>query len=253
MPTVGQVAELRWGYTMSDIDGLVKVVGSISYRSFMLDFSDRWETAWDGIIVHLYGSEERPTRSELIQVGLDALSDLTDDWYRHQGYDAGRRRVKPNAVKYWGPVISPHHGFDETVAERLALPQVLGVLSAMEYDALTALAVHGSNAAAAAALGINTKAYTARLGRARRKFLAAWFDNETPRRLRAPATANTCRADHPRDKYGFTTSTGAWACRECKRISARRLRYARVSEDERASKTARVRAYRARVAEAAAS
>lgn len=248
MSTVAQTATLAHGYTMADIDGCTRSAMNISYRSWMLEWNDRWETAWDGIVVHLYRADAAPTRHELVTAGLNALGAMADAYWHHHGINPRTREMGANVARFWlAPVGGQLADFTDSIAERLALPQVLAVLTDLEYEAIAALAAHGSNTAAAAALGITTKTFSARVNAARRRFVETWLDHETP--PRAADLTQTCRAGHPRDdENGYVINGGRhWRCRTCGRARDRKRKALNATDETREKARLAARARRGAV------
>jgi hypothetical protein len=146
---------------------------------------DRYDTAWSAIAEHLYTVSEPPYRQELIRVGWQAIALGVRDGQRQRGYREGydgyssSGPTMPRFVRYWGPGVTSSH--EERVVENIAIRQIMAALTSPALrDAVMALAVHDDYAAAADALGIESKALRARLITARRRLVALWHEGETP-------------------------------------------------------------------------
>jgi hypothetical protein len=124
-------------------------------------------------------------RIELIQVGWQAIAQTVRDGYRARGYRDGDYGVDgaptmPRFVQFWSSPVVPSH--EERIVERIAVHQVLGTLTDVYRDAITALAIGDDYMRAADLLGIKYPALTQRLITARRQLLALWHEGETPHR-----------------------------------------------------------------------
>jgi len=225
--TVGDIATLAWGYTMADVDTLTRrAYNKAKNGAGIIAIVDRWEAAWFGIVEHLYAVDERPEPDELVKAGAHAVREAARECLQSHGLREGGNQRGSHFERYWRSVNASEDDFTERLAERLALPQVLGQLTDKEYEAISALAVHGSNVRAAAALGVGTAAQTGNVLRARRKILEAWFSPETPRQF-AHKSPDACRYGHARAEYGRRNAAGAWECLRCRRTNHVRAYYAR--------------------------
>lgn len=243
MSTVAQIATLAHGYTMADVDDIARWALNVSWRTQNLSWSDRYDAAWFGIAERLYrAGSPRPTRRDLLDAGLQALSATLDAEYRHHGIAKRSGQTAPHFAKYW-LAVGGSDDFTDRIVERLALPQVLAELTDLDYETFAALAAHGSNQAAAAALGIKAQAFNARVSRARRRFAETWLDHETP--PAPPDLTKTCKAGHPRDDTNGYSTGRQWVCRTCARASDRKRKAANTTEETRALATLAARARRA--------
>lgn len=220
MTTVAETATLAHGYTMAEIDALSFKAARRS-RSTVMAFEERQEVAWMAIVEMLYSGTERPTRFTLANCGSDAVDAESRRVLHAHGIRAGEPGVgehdqRPRFQQYWLPITTPTSDFTERIVEREALPQVLAKLTPTEYETIVTLAVHGSQKAAAEALGLNPNAYTQRLWRARGRLWCLWFEHETPP-PKTRASATTCRYGHSKADYGFTDARGSLHCRRCTR------------------------------------
>ncbi|MBB2914901.1 hypothetical protein FHS43_006213 [Streptosporangium becharense] len=197
---------LRWGYVVADLDRIARMALSRQVGLHTFEPAERYEIAWSAIALELYAAAERPTVGDLISAGWNAIAKTNADQARHHGRDRIRYKgtTRSSFRKYWGDAASLHTSSPEGgIVERLALEQIWPMLTAGQQEALAALAVHGSVAAAAQALGKTSTAVhvIARAGRLR--FKQWWHEGETPsrpwgrdRRRAEPATH--CPAGHER-------------------------------------------------------
>jgi hypothetical protein len=179
--------ELRHGYTLDDLRRLAGGVVKHAW-SQLGDQADRLEVAWSAIAEALYASESTPTRRELFQAGMDAMSrhDAQDRHHHGVAWSATQRYTgfgsSPSFQTYWclaRTSPSPEDG----VVERTALTQIWPRLSEGQRRALLALAAFDDYAAAAKALGIKYQSFHTLVRTARLRFLALWHEGETPSRI----------------------------------------------------------------------
>ena len=226
MGDVAEIATVAWGYTMADIERLARRVanGSKSFGVGAICSNDRREEAWCGIVERLYSATEYPAPAVLLEAGREAVSkQLSARDQSHGLRSDGEGGHGPGFMKYWRTVSSSSDDFTDGLAERLALPQVLALLTDVEYEAIMARAAHATLEQGAAALGIPTRTLRKRLDRARTKVTAAWLAPETPR-AKPTRGADVCKYGHSRAEHGYRTSADAWVCRICARNKHRRLR-----------------------------
>lgn len=220
--SIGETASLVHGYTMADLHKM-----SLYHAKRMAfmggDFSDRYEAAWFAVAELLYSSGREPTREEMHNTAKNGIRLWRAEELRHAGL-RGDGEERPAMQKFWGPVIAPRDDFTDQLTEVMALPQVLGQLTDLQYEAIAALAVHGSQRAAAEALGVNPQTFQDRVGKARKKVTELWFAPEHPRTLAPRINPDTCRQGHSRVEYGLKTTAGKWRCRLCARNVVRRRR-----------------------------
>jgi hypothetical protein len=167
------------GYTMRDLDRLAAAACSYD-RSMASDATTRYDVAWSAIAEALCAATEPPQWHDLFTVGWRAIYAEVREMrhlYGHRDKDgtnevASSRRFR----QYW---TLPPERPDEGIAERMAVGQVLAVLTETERAAVVALAVHDDYQAAADALGIGYSALTVRMSSARKRFRAHWYAPET--------------------------------------------------------------------------
>lgn len=220
MSTTAQIATLAHGFTMAEIDKMAWKVTQI-HPSRMVSFDEVAAIAWHGIVVALYEAETPPKRYDLVAAGLSAVHHEHQRMTQMYGISS-RGGAAPNFVRYW----SDRNGggdFTDRIAERLALPAVLGELTPMGYEAISTLAAFdGDMHAAAAAIGVGYTTFESRIVRARRQLEALWFEHETPR-SRAPGGKDKCVNGHSRAEHGHRDKRGSWVCRPCHKSAKRRF------------------------------
>lgn len=169
---------LRHGYRIDDARRRALMAANSRYAARTLPHHERVDAAWYGIVEHLYAATQCPSPTGLCDVGVKAVNDASRRADHHAGVDRVNRRPMPKFVLFWAPRTV--HSHEDAVVERLALRQVLALVSAEQRDALVALAVFGDRDAAATALGLGQGGLDSRLRRARQVIYAAWFEGQTP-------------------------------------------------------------------------
>jgi DNA-directed RNA polymerase specialized sigma24 family protein len=179
--TGADVHELRHGYNLADLDRLARIA---TRRAFgpVLDGRDRYQVAWSAIAEQLYAAAARPDPAGLLAAARGAIS--THQWkdLHHRGLSLSYQGT-PRHAAYWHTMSAPTPSPEAAVVDRAALWQIWPRLTAGERAALHALAVYGTHAAAADALGLAYGTFAARLRRARARFLTLWHEGEQPSRL----------------------------------------------------------------------
>lgn len=179
--TIGGTAELRHGYTLDHLHFISRRAVSSSIARAM-DYTDRLEAAWSGVIERLYAAEERPSGLELIQAGEAAISWMIRTEHRHYGYAGRDSYAGPesawNYQRYWwtAPTPSP----ENRVVEHVSLWQIWEQLSDKHREVLATLSAVGDYQAAAEALGITVGTFHVHVSRARKAFLTLWHQGEEP-------------------------------------------------------------------------
>lgn len=147
------------------------------------DTTDRYAAIHHAITVHLLTATEPPTRRNLINTGLHASNQYIADEMHHHGYDRRNpntgNHTLPGFLRYWQH--TSHSPWDERLIDAIALTQIWPLLTPLQQQALTALALTDDHQAAASALGVPWPTYAARLRNARRAVAALWHEHETPR------------------------------------------------------------------------
>jgi hypothetical protein len=198
--------EVKYGYTLRDLEQMTHAAMKAD-RSMAMDYADRRDIAWSAIAEELCAAPHWPKRSTLIQAGWQAIYKAVREEYRQHGYadrEWGNGHASaPRFMKYWFPSVT--HSHEDRIVERLAVGQVVDILTPIYRDAVVALAVHDDYRLAAEALGIKPKAFQARIDTARQRMLARWFQGETPRKVRqtdrrvevhGQELATHCKSDH---------------------------------------------------------
>lgn len=174
------MTDLRHGYTISDLHQMTRAA-VLADRSGAMAYVDRWETAWSAIAIALYEAEHWPRRSSLIEAGWRAIYREVSDSRRHNGYrdrefDAGVGSA-PRFARYWHADAAP---WTDALLDRVAADQVHAGAAEKDRRVLAALAVYGDDRAAAAALGYTVGTFKGYVQAARKRWLARWYDWETP-------------------------------------------------------------------------
>lgn len=223
MSLVAETATLVHGYTMADLDRAARIAAGKSF-SRVLPEVDRYEAAWHAIAELLYSAPASPTFRDLLDAGRDAINRENKSHWQNHGISQDTRQHTGSYERYWegiAPTVGRHgrwpEDFTEAATERLALPQVLGLLNEDEYEAIATLAVHGSRRAAMTALGIGSTTLDRRLTSARRRIVEAWFAPDRP----PQREAGKCKWGHSWAEHGYLGVDGKRRCRECKRRSSR--------------------------------
>jgi DNA-directed RNA polymerase specialized sigma24 family protein len=182
--SVRGAAELHHGYTLDHLHHIARRAVSASLARAM-DYTDRLEAAWSGVIEHLYTSEERPSSLSLIQAGETAISRMIRTEHHHHGYAGRDSYAGPesawNYQRYWWSTPAPSP--ENRVVELVSLWQIWGQLSDKQREVLAALAAHGDYQAAADALGITLGTFHVHVSKARKAFYALWHQGEEPSRV----------------------------------------------------------------------
>jgi hypothetical protein len=206
------VDELRYGYTLTDLDRLARSAVHAPWAS-SLDYRDRYDAAWHAIAELLYSSAQRPSGWDLKAAGMNAVSVLGQNEARHHGYDH-QAQDRPHFQRYWALYrVTPSH--EDRVVDRVALTQIWPTLTGTQRQALLALAVHEDHERAAAAIDRTPTTYRAHVKDGRARFRALWHEGETPSRMWGRSMGAL---------VGQRTATQVLVCRRRKR--ARRERAA---------------------------
>ncbi|MBS2939593.1 hypothetical protein KDN32_17780 [Nocardioides sp. J2M5] len=223
MSLIAETATLAHGFTMADVEKLTRRSLFLARPSSALTHSERHETAWFRIVELIYSSADRPEEYDLARAGADAVHRAVQDTWRFNGRDPRERRAMPAFERYWVNIRS-NEDFTDGIAERLSLPAVLSSLTPLEYEAVAALAAHGSSVAAARALGVTSRAFGKRVAKARAKILPLWYAPETARATTTRKRPDTehCTVGHDLGEHGRVTPSGYTVCRRCERNEKRR-------------------------------
>jgi DNA-directed RNA polymerase specialized sigma24 family protein len=223
-PEPAAVDELRHGYRLADLHAITRLAVHVAGR-LATDWHERYDTAWSGIVEHLYAAIDPPTRQDLVSAGRLAIYAVVDGDRQAHGYY--RRKNIGSAA---GPCSSPayrtywldwltnvQHDHAPAVAERVALPSILAALTQRQREALLALAAHEDYARAADAMGVRVSTLNSYVSAARGRFFALWHEGETP----GPRWVDRRVASH--------TSAAATRTSLADRMSARRARLRRTT------------------------
>jgi hypothetical protein len=177
--------EVRYGYTLSEIDRLANAAVRRDVWHQSLPFPERLDIAWSAIAEHLYSCEEKPGSGELIRAAWSALrSEAEASWHTHgvsrsaSVFDGGG--TMPNFARYWFTGNTP--GPEERIVERIAFGQIWDALPEKHQLLISALAMCDDYGRAAQALGKVRQTYVTQLAAARRAFRELWHEGETPSR-----------------------------------------------------------------------
>jgi hypothetical protein len=179
---------------MDDLDRFARTACRRAFAS-VGDVDTRYEVAWSGIAEALCGAEEAPWPEQLIRAGWLAI-DHEMKQVGHLYGVAGPGMTLRRRYVYW--VRREDTGHDLGVVEKVAVQQILPMLTEAQRDAVVALAVHNNYREAAAALGLKDSAFTMRLSKARVAFLAQWFAPETAPKVRRMDRRVTSYSTPPR-------------------------------------------------------
>lgn len=174
--------EVRHGYTLADIDHLTRLTLRMDRWHNAGDVTERRDAVWFAIVECLLTADTAPTRGELLRAGTEGSDALVRGEMRTHGrctQNVGQ--PMPMFYRYWNPTHTPSP--EPRVVEREALAQIWPQLRASEQRALSALAATGDYEKAAAAVGVAKGTFTVQISTARRRFLAAWHEHETPSRV----------------------------------------------------------------------
>lgn len=177
--------EIRYGYTLADLDHLVRGVLFMDRWHRGMDVAEKAAVARLAILEALHAAPHWPQRHDLLRAGSAALS----DYVRRERAYAGRPRdnawaddgTLPRWVLYWEWATRNTPSHEHGVIERQALWQIWPRLSDTHRLVLGALAAHGDYQNAAAALGKNPGTFQVQVSHARREFRRLWHEGETPR------------------------------------------------------------------------
>jgi hypothetical protein len=175
------MTDLRHGYTLADIHRIAGKATRTEWSQSASNYADRLDTAWHGVVEHLYTADDPPAERDLVWAGRSALQKETQKELSARGisrhYDYTEAR---NFGRYWdwfGRNIPSH---EDRVIERAALGQIWPHLRPVDQEALLALAAHDHYDTAAAALGKKYNSFAIAVRRARLRFLELWHEGEEP-------------------------------------------------------------------------
>lgn len=179
-------AEVRHGYTLGQIDKLVRVGVLRNSWYYACDADERYAAGWHAAVELLYTADVPPLPRDLVHAAWYAADRVTLRAQEQRGVPRSRgeaytgRDDYPRFHAYWN-TISRHTGSpEEPIVERLALEQILPRLSEAHRGALHALAAEGDYQAAADALGLTYNTFCTQVRKARLHFARLWLEGETP-------------------------------------------------------------------------
>jgi hypothetical protein len=227
---------LLWGFTIRDLDRAARAA-VVADRSRGMDQQTAFDIAWEGIATHLVDADRSPSYRDLVTAGWQAIYAEVRQGNRMRGIPETERgynvEARPRFAQYWGNFTVPSP--EGRIVERLALEQILPALTEVQQRGLAALAVRGDYQAAADLLGIDYRALVARVNAGRKRFLAVWFEHETPPKTRRTdrrvgsrgAQSASCPAGHE-----WTEENTRWNVRTVKG-TVRRSRRCRACQRDR--------------------
>lgn len=174
---------IRGGWTLHALDQLARAVVSNNRTWWPAgDRDDLYAAAWHGIVEHLYAyaSEQPPSRIDLMEAGRRALAEDVRATLRHHGARRDSSNTGARYAMYWqwaGRAVPSPEG---TIVERIALYQILPMLTPGQRAAIEALAAAGDYGEAARLLGVSETGLKSQLMHGRRRFRQWWHEGETP-------------------------------------------------------------------------
>jgi hypothetical protein len=170
-----------WGYSLADIDRLsyYAVRGHLQWWTAG-DRADQKTAAWEGITDYLLTAWERPTENDLLSSGQHGIGAYVRGERRHHGAPHNHDATGEKFGIYWAWAVRVSPSPEGGITDRLAVPAILATLPPRQGEVIDALAAYGDYETAAKAVGISYKTFHANLTLARRRFLALWFEGETP-------------------------------------------------------------------------
>lgn len=179
---------IRWGWTLTDLDAVVRRGISRTHQYRACDADERYAAGWHAAVELLYTATEPPDAPDLYRAAWRAADYLTTRTAEERGVPRSRgdaytgRTDVPKWHAYWTTVVRHTASPEEPVVERTALAQIWPRLQPRYQTALQALAAHGDYQAAADSLGLKYYTFCAQVRHARNAVLALWWEGETPRR-----------------------------------------------------------------------
>jgi DNA-binding CsgD family transcriptional regulator len=211
-------ALLVHGFTLGHVEWIARwAVGCHRNRGGYVQ-PDAYDIAYGGVAEALYAAEQTPTLLDLIRAGVDTLKEEIRTDMKAHGRHPSRPGVGPRYVAYWwGQRVT--HFPEDRIIDRIALVEILPLLTKRQCEAVVAFAATGSSDATAEALGISVKTARNHLVAARHTFRLWWHEHETPAAFRGLAA--TCRNGHDRAEYEVIWA-GRRFCRRCHQQTAKR-------------------------------
>lgn len=182
--TIGGTAKARHGYTLDHLHHIARRAVSASIARAM-NYTDRLEAAWFGVIEHLYTSDERPSPLALVQAGEAAISRMIRNEHHHYGYAGRDTYAGPesavNYQRYWWTTPTPSP--ENRVVDHVSLWQIWERLSDKHREVLATLSAVGDYQTAADHLGITVGTFNVHVSKARNAFFELWHEGEEPSRV----------------------------------------------------------------------
>lgn len=182
---------LPYGYTLADLDDLARRVVKNNLHWWPAgDRRDQHDTAWHGIVEHLYTADEPPAERDLMEAGRRTLTeDVKSSMQMHGARRDGTNTGARFAV-YWASMGATVPSPESTIVERVALGQIMAALTPRQREAFGALAACDDYVGAARLLGVEAQSYRSLIGRARGAFEALWHEGETARKRKPDRRVN---------------------------------------------------------------
>jgi len=173
-------AEVRHGYSLADLDDLARRVVRNGMNWWPAgDRADQHDTAWHGIVEHLYSADDAPTTKELLEAGRRTLTDEVKAQMQMHGARRDGTNTGAKLATYWRAFAATTPSHEPAIIERFALSQIMAALTPRQREAFTALAACDDYVGAAQLLGIEPQTYRGLIGRARQSFDDLWHEGET--------------------------------------------------------------------------
>ena len=171
---------IRWGWTLQTLDRLARAVVSNNMSWWPAgDRDDLYAAAWHGIVEHLYTTDEKPRRVDLMEAGRRALTEDVKATIRHHGARRDTSNTGQKYAMYWEWAGRATPSPESSIVDRLALEQILPALTPRQLDAIHTLAAAGDYEQAAVLFGSAT-GLKSQLMHGRRRFRALWHEGEEP-------------------------------------------------------------------------
>ena len=187
-PSPDQNDGIRWGWTLTDLDKVVRRAINRTHQYRACDADERYAAGWHAAVELLYTAAEPPDTRDLYCAAWRAADYLTTRTAEERGVGRSRgdtytgRADVPKWHAYWETTVRNTPSPEEPVVERLALAQIWPRLKPTHQAALQALAAHGDYQTAADSVGLRRDTFYAQVRHARHAVLALWWEGETPRR-----------------------------------------------------------------------
>lgn len=172
---------VRHGYTMADLDRIAAAGIARNFGRYVGDIDERHDASRFAVVEHLYTADRPPQRHELIHTAWLADSRYANESRSAHGIGRADRADGAAFAQYWSHRAAGAP-LDERVTERVAVHQILPMLTPSQQEAVRALADLGDYQAVQDALSLKQPTLNIRLRRARRTFEMLWHEGETPRR-----------------------------------------------------------------------